>query len=156
MDSNESLESTSITNWKTVTDLFEQVFGPDSESNENENSSHESDSSCLGNKNASTSYVTLNTSNQHLDILPQVSFHTDQHTIDEFQRHSSDLHRPSTSIYDLSHRNVQLVLDNAQSSKPIEKTVRCQAVSQPFLIPHKALLRTGESVNTLLIFTLFP
>ena len=156
MDSNESLESTSITNWKTVTDLFEQVFGPDSESNENETNSHENDSSSLGNKNASTSYVTLNTSNQHLDILPQVSFHTDQHTIDEFQQHSSDLHRPSTSIYDLSHRNVQLMLDNAQSSQPIEKTVRCQAVSQPFLIPHRELLRTGESVYTKVILTLFP
>ena len=156
MDSNESLESTSITNWKTVTDLFEQVFGPDSESNENENNSHENDSSSLGTKNASTSYVTLNTSSQHLDILPQVSFHTDQHTVDEFQEHSSDLHRPSTSIYDLSHRNVQLMLDNAQSSQPIEKTVRCQAVSQPFLIPHRELLRTGESVYTKVILTLFP
>ena len=156
MDSNESLESTSITNWKTVTDLFEQVFGPDSESNENENSSHEDYSTCLGNKNASTSYVTLNTSNQHLDILPQVSFHTDQHTIDEFQQHSSDLHRPRTSIYDLSHRNVKLVLDNAQSSQSIEKPVRCQAVSQPFLIPQRALLRTGNKVYALLKFALFP
>ena len=42
MNSNEILESTSTNNWKTVTDLFEQVFGPESELNENENNSHES------------------------------------------------------------------------------------------------------------------
>ena len=155
MNSNDSLEFTSTNNWKTVTDLFEQVFGPDSEVNENENNSHEDDASSLDNKIAHTSYVTLNAPSQHLNILPQVSFHTEQHTIDEFQQPNSDLQRPPTSIYDLSHGNVQLVLDNVQSSQPIEKTVRCQAVSKPFLIPHRALLRTGESVYTLLLSNIF-
>ena len=152
MNSNDSLEFTSTNNWKTVTDLFEQVFGPDSEVNENENNSHEDDASSLDNKNAHTSYVTLNAPSQHLNILPQVSFHTDQHTMDGFQQPNSDLQRPPTSIHDLSHGNVQLVLDNVQSSQPVEKTVKCQAVSQPFLIPRRALLRTGESVYTFLIY----
>ena len=144
MDSIEGLETNSSNNWKSVTDLFEQFFGPDSDLSKNGNILEKNSSSSTINHNASTSYITLNTPEhgQYIKTRPQATHLNHENTVDEVQQHASDQHEAPTSISPQDNGNAELILDHTQSSQPAEMY---QAVSQPFHIPHTELLRAGEN-----------
>ena len=135
MDSNEDNEPTSSNNWKTVNDLFEQLFGPDSNLTNKINAPERTTFSSTSTHNFQPSYTMLNNPDAalHLQEGTKISYLTYEDTIGEFHQLNSDGRQtPSTRS-----------LDNRE---------RYQAVSQPFHIPHQELLKTGENIIRAIIF----
>ena len=60
MDATEIHESTSTNGWRAVTDLFEQVFGPDSDLSRSANTLDKDDISTSASETSQLSYTTLN------------------------------------------------------------------------------------------------
>ena len=113
MDATEVHESTSTNGWKTVTDLFEHVFGPDSDLSRSANTLDKDDTSTSETETSLTSYTTLNADVQgrRLNIRPQSNNLTYNHTLEEFLQPNLDSVQETYSISDLNRGNVTLVLD---------------------------------------------
>ena len=138
MDSNEYNEPTSSNNWKTVNDLFEQLFGPDSNLSNKTNAPERTTFSSTSTHDFKPSYTMLNNHDpaQHLQEGAKISYLTYEDTIDEFHMLNSEgRHALST-----------------QSSETSYNGERYQAVSQPFHIPHHELLKTGDNIIRAMIF----
>ena len=148
MDATEIHESTSTNGWRAVTDLFEQVFGPDSDLSRSANTLDKDDISTSASETSQPSYTTLNAhvQSQHLNIRPQSNNLTSNHTIEEFLQPNSDSLPATYSISDLNRANVTLVLDNTQLFQPTDETTKYQTISQPSRINHRDLLKTGENI----------
>ena len=148
MNLSEMQESTSTTSWRTVTDLFEQVFGPDSDLSRSANTLDKDDTSTSASETSQTSYTTLNAhvQGQRLNIRPQSNNLTYNHTMEEFLQPDSDSLPATYSVSDLNHANVTLVLDNIQLFQPTDETTTYQTISQPSRIHHRDLLKTGENI----------
>ena len=148
MDATEIHESTSTNGWKTVTDLFEHVFGPDSDLSRSANTLDKEDTSTSETETSLTSYTTLNADVQgrRLNIRPQSNNLTYNHTMEEFLQPNSDSLPSTYSISDLNRGNVTLVLDNTQLFQPTDETTTYQTISQPSRIHHRDLLKTGENI----------
>ena len=129
MDLNEVNEPTSSNNWKTVNDLFEQLFGPNSNLTNKTNAPESSTFSSTSTHNFQPSYTMLNNPDpaQHLQEGTKISYLTYEDTIDEFHL--------------LNSEGRQTLI--TQSSETSDNRERYQAVSQPFHIPHQELLKTG-------------
>ena len=143
MYSTESLLPNSSNNWKVDTDLFETIFGSDSDLRKIENTFDENDSSSTLTNNTPTSYITLQTPEQG----SQATYLTNEHTVDVFQHNIAEQHEAPTSISLSNNKNVEFILDHTQSSQPTENSVRYEAVSQPFHIPPTEMLSAGENVH---------
>ena len=138
MDSNEYNEPTSSNNWKTVNDLFEQLFGPDSNLSNKTNAPERTTFSSTSTHDFKPSYTMLNNHDpaQHLQEGTKISYLTYEDTIDEFHMLNSEgRHALST-----------------RSSETSYNGERYQAVSQPFHIPHHELLKTGDNIIRAMIF----
>ena len=148
MDATEIHESTSTNGWRAVTDLFELVFGPDSDLSRSANTLNKDDISTSASETSQLSYTTLNAhvQSQHLNIRPQSNNLTNNHAIEEFLQPNSDSLPATYSISDLNRANVTLVLDNTQLFQPTDETTTYQTISQPSRINHRDLLKTGENI----------
>ena len=138
MDYNADIEPSSSNNWKTVNALFEQVFGPDPNLSNKTNATERTTVSLTSSHNSQPSYAILNNLDpgQPLHEETKISYVTYEDAIDE-------LHLPNSGT---SQTPV------TQSSERCENIMRYQAVSSPFNIPHRDLLKIGEDIIRTQIF----
>ena len=149
MNLSEMQESTSTTGWRTVTDLFEQFFGPDSDVSKDGNILDKEDPSTVATETSQNSYTTLNTyvQGQRLNITQQSNNRAHNDTVEEFLEPNSDSLPAMYSVSDLNRANVTLVLDNTQLFQPTEETTTYLTIPQPSRIDHRDLLKRGRKSN---------
>ena len=146
MDSNADLKQPTSNNWKSVTDLFEGMFG-DEASFSSINSTEQPLRDSVSDPNVQTTYITLEALDctQESNNVLQIANIANDQTTEEIQHHNSGAYGVFQGASDRSSRNPDPIMSHAPVPLNPDETIS-QTISPTLHAPLRQLLQAGMTV----------